>query len=466
MKTQYGLESLLGSRIGKKVETGRFGFNLEGVGFDYKFEGGDLILVYPSVEPVPIKGFIVGKYDENLENYFSYHGYCIFNLEGENNMYRLKSDNFAIVQLTDYSHGEFDVIGEIEFGEISMEYKGVRSYKYSENTEKYIEFFVVGPSGYFRSIVGERNLPGKENDLRVAMSLGLEGYEVSFENRTYSHEWGTTEYEMINTISVTSKLDVDDEEFIQKSTEIVDLILLISSVCVRSKVQWFKYNFRHQTKNIRITGDFNRKLSINRFRERYEIKEFIEKSYKSIQSFRKKIDFEYIMSKIVDGDSSTHSHDKFISYYLGLERLVIGYAKYNECYPKDEDYLSIIKNHIRKEVKDDDKLNNILNSISEDDFYKRKKGLLNNPPTWNVFESLFNDLQWDWRRSCLGSNKPNFLNIRNKLTHGSSIKSNELRQEIQSTSFILLRILFYVFNIEDRHRYYQLTEDIFYSPIA
>ena len=437
MQTHYDLASLIGSSVGEDVETERL-----------KLNGVDLFLVYPIKEIVPIKGFILGK-PEDLDKCLCGPEHYTFNLEANNEQSILRSSDFQIFTIERYgcNENDIDIIAEIEFNEISIEHRKIPK---PENTEKYIEFHVVGPMSYFSSIVGIRKSPRKEDDLRVTLSLGIEDYEVRFEDRTYSYSWPDYEYKNTNVISVNSKSDVDDHEtFINKSTEIVDSILLISSIFTRSKVQWFRCSFCYDQSAIstykRIDGDFDRQLSINHFRKQFEIKECIEKSYKSIQKFENKINFGYIMSKIVDADHSKCPSNRFSCYYKGLERLVRDYAEYY-------------------------------------DICRSKKGSSKDLHIWRVLESLFNDLGWNWEMSCIGAaeraaqenelivppknDKPNFLVIRNEDFHGSPILNNdELIQETRSISFILSRILFYIFEIEDIHRYSQLTEDMFYSPL-
>ncbi len=220
-------------------------------------------------------------------------------------------------------------------------------------------------------------------------------------------------YPSITVKTNESPKERSDDEFQSLAIEIVNDILLVSSMVAGCWIDWFSWKFYSSDKHVYHVRSLERDYA-DEIRPDYgERKKFLEgflaKAVQALRDRRKeKFDLSIPLGNWITARTEPPKQ-KFILYFLALEQLKDMYAKNNE---------------------------------KETEKYKYKNGGYR---LWPVLEILFNKYDVEWEnlyRSDKAGSKPAFIDFRNALIHSAETICDEvLYYETERTRILLKRLI-------------------------
>ena len=220
-------------------------------------------------------------------------------------------------------------------------------------------------------------------------------------------------YPSITVKTNESPKERSDDEFQSLAIEIVNDILLVSSMVAGCWIDWFSWEFYSSDKHVYHVRSLERDYA-DEIRPDYgERKKFLEgflaKAVQALRDRRKeKFDLSIPLGNWITARTEPPKQ-KFILYFLALEQLKDMYAKNNE---------------------------------KETEKYKYKNGGYR---LWPVLEILFNKYDVEWEnlyRSDKAGSQPAFIDFRNALIHSAETICDEvLYYETERTRILLKRLI-------------------------
>ena len=244
------------------------------------------------------------------------------------------------------------------------------------------------------------------NDLNIRVSPEyVSDYEHGFEISDY--------YPSITVKTNESPKERSDDEFQSLAIEIVNDILLVSSMVAECRIDWFSWEFYSSDKHVYHIRSLERDYA-DEIRPDYgERGKFLEGSLaKAVQALRdhkkEKFDLSIPLGNWITARTEP-PEQKFILYFLALEKLKDMYARNNE---------------------------------KETEKYKYENGGYR---LWPVLEILLNKYDVEWKNlypSDKAGSRPAFTDFRNALMHSAETICDEvLYYETERTRILLKRLI-------------------------
>ena len=218
-------------------------------------------------------------------------------------------------------------------------------------------------------------------------------------------------YPSITVKTNESPKERSDDEFQSLAIEIVNDILLVSSMVAGCWIDWFSWGFYSSDKHVYHVRSLERDYA-DEIRPDYGERKFLEGFLaKAVQALRDRKKEKFDLSIPLDNWITARTEppeQKFILYFLALEKLKDMYKKNNEE--------EVAKKNQRKD----------------------------RPSLWCVLEILLNKYDVEWKNlypSDKAGSRPAFIDFRNALIHGETICDEVLYYETERTQILLKRLI-------------------------
>ena len=204
-----------------------------------------------------------------------------------------------------------------------------------------------------------------------------------------------------------------DDEFQSLAIEIVNDILLVSSMVAGCWIDWFSWEFYSSDKHVYHVRSLERDYADEIIHDCGERRKFLEgflaKAVQALRDHKKeKFDLSIPLGNWITARTEP-PEQKFIFYFLALEKLKDMYAKNNK---------------------------------KETEKYKYKNGGYH---LWPVLEILLNKYDVEWKNlypSDKAGSRPAFIDLRNALIHSTETICDEvLYYETERTQILLKRLI-------------------------
>ena len=310
--------------------------------------------------------------------------------------------------------------------------------------ERQISFALSGPRGLFSPVILTKGYFRKEIEpgdacfdpdlLEMMKKKGIEAIETRHFYRPLNidicnllnirvspkyvsddgHGFEISDYYPLITVKTNeSPKERSDDEFQSLAIEIVNDILLVSSMVAGCWIDWFSWEFYSSDKHVYHVRSLERDYADEIRHDCGERGKFLEgflaKAVQALRDRRKeKFDLSIPLGNWITARTEP-PEQKFILYFLALEKLKDMYAKNNE---------------------------------KETEKYKYKNG---GYPLWPVLEILLNKYDVEWKNlypSDKAESKPTFIELRNALIHSAeTICKKVLYYETERTRILLKRLI-------------------------
>ena len=215
-------------------------------------------------------------------------------------------------------------------------------------------------------------------------------------------------YPSITVKTNVSPEEISDDEFQSLAIEIVNDILLVSSVVAGCRIDWFSWSFCSSDKHVdhvrSLGGDYADEIRHDCGERKEFLEEFLAKAMQALRSRKEeKFDLSVPLGNWITAITEP-PEQKFILYFLGLEKLK--------------------------------------------DMYENKRELnrgKRRPPLWCVLKKLLNEYDVEWKDLYPSGDKgikPAFINTRNTLFHSTeTICDKTLYYETKRLRIVLKRLI-------------------------
>ena len=313
-------------------------------------------------------------------------------------------------------------------------------YRRTTNRDKrLISFALSGPKDFFPlTLYTERNFREKtEEDIEAAgtrlfykplnldiygfniqvkpqLVFGSSGHRFGLQHWSNEHEFEISDYRP-SIIVETNELPKErpDNEFQSLAIEIVNDILLVSSMVAGCWIDWFSWEFYSSDKHVCHVRSLERghadEIRHGRWEETRFLKGYLAKAVQALRDHKKeKFDLSIPLGNWITARTEP-PEQKFILYFLALEKLKDMYARNNE---------------------------------KETEKYKYENGGYR---LWPVLEILLNKYDVEWKNlypSDKAGSRPAFTDFRNALMHSAETICDEvLYYETERTRILLKRLI-------------------------
>ena len=291
-----------------------------------------------------------------------------------------------------------------------------------DTDERLISFGLSGPRDFWPPSIRMREYTGKVKVKHKPLNIEIDNsarakiqaepnYVFSSISIDDGHELEISDYHYSIIVKTdVSSTEISDDTFQSQATEIVDDLLLVSSVVSRSRIDWFLSYFQASNKFVSrvrsLRGDYVDEIGYHGDYDRlYERNRFLREGFLSVavQALRKHredgFDLYIPLINLIAANTNEPLEQKFMLYFMALEKLK--------------------------------------------DMYANKVGELNRPPLWYVLEKLLMEYGAEWKDLYpSNTDKPTFIGVRNKLLHSAEpVDSEILFYEEERLRIVLERLI-------------------------
>ncbi len=345
---------------------------------------------------------------------------------------KFKSDEFLWkrISLPSYSDSfdRFSIVCEF----ILQSYSTITKHEPIELNKRIITFLLTGPlSAWHVVVMRERSFSGEvkinahhsQLDLVLNDPFNIEvipRYFYSDSNIDGKQEVSTD----VLTIQITTEQSSDeltDQDFIEKSKQLVDDILLLMSLVSRRWIAWYAYYLETKTEILdyyRTTRSCSgESLSHDAtLVNAPQIRQFLKESYSRYQRLRDEgFSLKLPLLYYISANEATYTEEQFTGYFLALEKLrdlFIRSRPHLQHTLKPDEFISLaesIHQTIKQEVKLPDARRLLYAKLSD----------LNRPPLSSVLNEMFLFYKVDWHDLYPANSIFTLIQTRDKMFHSS-----------------------------------------------
>lgn len=245
-----------------------------------------------------------------------------------------------------------------------------------------------------------------------------------------------------------SSAQLSNDDFLKQAKSVVKDLISVASFLSQRRIVWYRYEYfgpDAHISHIRKTskaGDND--LSNSDYAIQGDFREYIKTAYTHLNSLREKgIDLFLPIIEYVSASEAEYLEDKFISYFIVLEKLKDMHAcQRNQQYNLPEKkFRKIIRRSLRSSL---EKVA-LENQVSPEAISKMIEKLpdLNRPPFRAVLDDLMAAYFVEWKDLYPEGEKLSFINTRDKLFHSSKeVDIETLSKEMVRLKSLVERLIF------------------------
>ncbi len=405
---------------------------------DLTVPGLQVVIEYPEHRPSKIKGSVLGSQSEfdKLCTLMDKPGpYCTLDSTPyKDSQEKIKSSKVLIRNVRskswpqEYASQMADIVGELELDEITVTHN--RSEE--KMSKRQVVFALAGATTFWPcfysttySFTGEVDIDVRGKSLDVGnlfegsveirpwffhSTLTNEGREVQARDLAYALVLESTQ----------STEELSDDELFDIVQQLADDLTLLASFVSRKRIRWFNYKFSGTNCIISYTRSTDDYYADTVYREdmlvqRSQARDFLRTTIHRLNYLRNNgMDLFLPIVNVLTGHESKYLEQKFILYFIALEKLKDMYAdehNLNEIFKskcQGNKFLTQIRATIRDTIDDPHVKDQIMAKVRE----------LQRPPLRNLINRLFKDYSVSWEDLYPHSQKNyTFTDTRNKLIH-------------------------------------------------
>ena len=359
---------------------------------------------------------------------------------------------------TEYGNRMVGDVAEFDVEELTFTY----FVPIQDTDERRISFALSGPRDFWPPSIRMPDSTGKVKVKHKPLNIEIDNsarakiqaqpnYVFSSISIDDGHELSISDYHYSIIVKTdVSPTKISDDKFQSQATEIVDDLLLVSSVVSRSWIDWFLSCFQASNKfvsrvrslrrnyvdEIGYNGDYDHLYERNRFLT----EGFLAVAVQALRKHREDgFDLYIPLINLMAANTNEPLEQKFMFYFMALEKLKDMYANkvgLHQSIEKSTERKTFI--HGVKSYIDERLANHPARTI-----VREKVNELNRPPLWYVLERLLMKYGIEWKDLYPpNTDKPTFMRARNKLLHSAEPVDYEiLYYEKERLRIVLERLI-------------------------